>query len=101
MANAVPVGSKSAKKQIVTEVVIHDSTGDEKADAQKKSDLMAKAKVILASEVPEVPDELVNSIGQASNYGKTPLKVSEQPYDVLDRKGEPTGQQRVAIRIDH
>lgn len=94
MADAVPVHSKSKKqKASEIEVVTHGDT--------TREDLLARAQEIVDSEAPaQVLDEQVNQIGQLSSYGKF-QKVMEVPYDVRDRKGEPTGEVRTAIRIDH
>lgn len=104
MADAIPVHGKSkVKKEVPVEVTPHSPEGgfkDAKEEQAAKDALLAKAKEIVAAEVPVVPDELVNTLGQEKNYGKI-QSVTEMPYDVVNRKGEPTGEVRTHLRINH
>lgn len=95
MANANPV-NRGKKEAVVVQVINASGVPDAKRDAE----LLARAKDIVAGEVPDVPDELVNTLGQERNYGKI-AKVQELEYAVVDRKGEPTGETRTALRVDH
>ena len=101
MANAIPANSKMKKEAPkAPEVILADPPSDPKALEAAKAALLARGQEIVASEKPDVPDELVNTLGQERNYGKI-KSVSEHVYEVKDRKGEPTGETRVAIRVDH
>lgn len=100
MANAIPVHSKGAKEEVKIEVQPHGDFKDAKERQAAVDALLQRAQQIAASEVPVIPDELVGSIGQASSYGKF-KSVTEVPYDVINRKGDPTGEVRTVIRIDH
>lgn len=100
MADAIPVHGKGKKEDKAPEATPFYEGTDKKELEAKRSELLAKAKDIVSAEVPDVPDELVNTLGQQKNYGKF-SKVEEIPYPVMDRKGEPTGDVRTVIRITH
>lgn len=95
MANAIPVHSKSKKKEAPQPPTVTTANPETKPE-----DLLARAQAVVATEIPEVLDEQVNQIGQAGKYGNI-KSVTEQAYDVLNRKGEPTGEVRYHTRIDH
>ena len=100
MADAVPVSrrAKPEPAKIAVEVQGEFKTDKERKEAEEAA--LAFAKQITAESIPEVPDSLVNTLGQEKNYGKIKaVKVIE--YEVKDRKGEPTGQMRTYHRVDH
>lgn len=101
MADAVPVSKKVRAAAEPPKVTVHGTFKDAKDRKEAEERLLAQAKEIVASEVPDIPDDLVNTLGQEKNYGKF-KEVSELPYKVFDEvTGKPTGETRVAIRINH
>lgn len=101
MANAVPVNSGKRAAPAAPVVTPHIDTTDPKEVKAAQDRLLERAREIVEGEVPaEVRDDQVNGIGQASMYGKLKA-VTEVPYEVLNRKGEATGEVRTCIKIDH
>lgn len=100
MADAIPVNSGSNKVNAKEpEVILAETTGNEEKDAAKRAKLLERAQASVQGDAPVIPDELVNSVGQATSYGKI-AKVMEIPYDRFARNGDVVGQ-GTHLRVDH
>lgn len=94
MANAIPVNTPVPAVQAEPSV---ETMGGELTEAE----LLKRGQEIVAAEKPvKVLDEQVNQIGQLSVYGNI-AAVKAIPYEAVDRKGNPTGEMRTHIRVDH